>query len=111
LNQRYIAGIGNTYADEILFHAGIAPVRQAASLTGAEVERLHRSIVKIMRRGLRLGGSSEMAFVHLDGTKGGFQDQFQVKQRKGKPCRICSTPVEKIPVGGRGTYFCPQCQR
>ncbi|NIN64940.1 MAG: bifunctional DNA-formamidopyrimidine glycosylase/DNA-(apurinic or apyrimidinic site) lyase [Anaerolineae bacterium] len=111
LNQRHIAGIGNTYADEILFHAGIDPARQVGSLTSEEVERLHRSIVEIMRRGLRLGGSSEMAFVHLDGTKGAFQEQFQVKQRKGKPCHACNTPIEKIPIGGRGTYFCPRCQR
>jgi formamidopyrimidine-DNA glycosylase len=111
LNQRYISGIGNTYADEILFDAGITPARQVSSLTGEEVERLHRSIVEIMRRGLRLRGSSEMAFVHLNGTKGAFQEQFQVKQRKGKPCHVCNTPIETIPIGGRGTYFCPQCQR
>ncbi len=111
LTQRYIAGIGNTYADEILFHAGIAPVRQVASLTNADVEQLHHSIVELIHRGLKLRGSSEMAFVHLDGTKGAFQEQFRVKRRKGKPCRVCNTSIEKITIGGRGTYFCPQCQR
>jgi formamidopyrimidine-DNA glycosylase len=111
LTQRYIAGIGNTYADEILFHADISPARQVASLTQVEVERLRRSIVEVIHRGLKLGGSSEMAFVHLDGTKGAFQEQFHVKQRKGKPCHVCNTPIEKITIGGRGTYFCPQCQR
>ena len=111
LNQRYVAGIGNTYADEILFHAGLDPSRQVSSLAEEEIERLYHTIVDTLRRGLRLGGSSEMAFVHLDGTKGAFQEQFQVKQRKGKPCRACNTPIEKIPIGGRGTYFCPQCQR
>jgi len=111
LNQRYIAGIGNTYADEILFHASIAPARQVSSLDEEEVEQLYQSIVETLRHGLELGGSSEMAFVHLDGTKGAFQEQFRVKQRKGKPCYVCKTPIEKIAIGGRGTYFCSQCQQ
>ncbi len=110
LDQRYIAGIGNTYADEILFQAGISPVRAACSLTGEEVQTLYLSIVRTLRRGLELGGSSEMAFVHLDGSKGSFQEQFRVKGRKGEPCFVCGTAIERISVGGRGTYFCPSCQ-
>lgn len=110
LNQSLIAGIGNTYADEILFRARIAPSRQASSLGDEEVRRLHSSIVDILCRGLELGGSSEMAFVHLDGRKGAFQEHFQVKQRKGKPCNVCGTLIEKTTVGGRGTYLCAGCQ-
>jgi formamidopyrimidine-DNA glycosylase len=111
LDQRHVAGIGNTYADEILFEARISPTRAASSLSAGEVRRLHGSVVRTLQRGLELGGSSEMAFVHLDGSKGGFQEQFQVKRRKGEPCFVCGTPIEKTPVGGRGTYFCPSCQR
>ena len=111
LNQSHIAGIGNTYADEILFRAGIAPTRGVSSLKGQEIERLHTSIVETLQQGLELGGSSEMAFVHLDGKKGAFQEHFQVKQRKGKPCFVCGARIEKTALGGRGTYFCPQCQR
>jgi formamidopyrimidine-DNA glycosylase len=110
LDQRYVAGIGNTYADEILFEAGISPIRVACSLTGEEVQTLHLTIVRTLRRGLELGGSSEMAFVHLDGSKGSFQEQFRVKGRKGEPCLVCGTTIERVSVGGRGTYFCPACQ-
>jgi formamidopyrimidine-DNA glycosylase len=111
LNQSYIAGIGNTYADEILFRARLGPARQPSSLKGEEVERLHTSIIETLRLGLELGGSSEMAFVHLDGRKGSFQEHFQVKRRKAKPCFVCGSPIEKATIGGRGTYFCPQCQK
>jgi formamidopyrimidine-DNA glycosylase len=110
LDQRFLAGIGNTYADELLFDARIAPSRSASSLTQNEVGRLYDSMVGILRRGLELGGSSEMAFVHLDGSKGTFQNQFRVKGRKGEPCFVCGTPIERVSLGGRGTYFCPSCQ-
>ncbi len=110
LNQARVAGIGNTYADEILFEARVAPSREASSLNHEEVRRLHSSIIETMQRGLKFGGSSEMAFVHLDGRKGSFQEHLQVKGRKGKPCLVCGWPIERITVGGRGTYFCPQCQ-
>jgi formamidopyrimidine-DNA glycosylase len=111
LDQRHIAGVGNTYADEILFEARIAPSRVASSLGEREVARLHESMVATLRRGLELGGSSEMAFVHLDGSKGRFQEHLQVKGRKGQPCFVCGSPIEKVSIGGRGTYFCPSCQR
>ena len=110
LDQRYVAGIGNTYADEILFGARISPTRIASSLMDPEIKGLHESIVQTLNRGLELGGSSEMAFVHLDGTEGAFQKQFQVKSRKGQPCFVCGMPVERVSIGGRGTYSCPNCQ-
>jgi formamidopyrimidine-DNA glycosylase len=110
LDQRHIAGVGNTYADEILFQARIAPSRAASSLHEDEVRRLYESIVSTLKRGLELDGSSEMAFVHLDGRKGGFQEQFQVKGRKRGPCFVCGSPIERVSIGGRGTYFCPHCQ-
>jgi formamidopyrimidine-DNA glycosylase len=110
LDQRHMAGVGNTYADEILFEAGISPSRAASSLDEKEVQRLHEKIIATLGRGLELGGSSEMAFVHLDGSKGGFQERFQVKGRKGAPCFRCGTPIERVSIGGRGTYFCPHCQ-
>ena len=111
LDQRYVAGIGNTYVDEMLFDARIAPTRAASSLSDAEIAQLHQSIVQTLRRGMELGGSSEMAFVHLDGSRGDFQDHFQVKRRKGEPCFSCGTSVERVSIGGRGTYFCPKCQK
>jgi formamidopyrimidine-DNA glycosylase len=110
LDQRLVAGIGNTYADEILFDARIAPARPASSLSQDELGRLYASMVSVLRRGLELGGSSEMAFVHLDGSKGTFQNQFRVKGRDGEPCFLCGTPIMRVSLGGRGTYFCPSCQ-
>jgi len=110
MNQTAIAGLGNVYTDEILFRARLHPQRRASELSGDEVERLHASIMAELQRGLEMGGSSEMAFVHLDGSDGSYQESFQVKGRKGKPCFACATPIEKVKVGGRGTYFCPRCQ-
>jgi formamidopyrimidine-DNA glycosylase len=110
MDQTVIAGLGNVYADEILFRAGLHPQRRASELNEEEVGRLHDSIVAELQRGLELGGSSEMAFVHLDGSEGSYQQTFQVKGRKGKPCFVCATSIERVKVGGRGTYFCPRCQ-
>ncbi|MFQ5813689.1 MAG: bifunctional DNA-formamidopyrimidine glycosylase/DNA-(apurinic or apyrimidinic site) lyase [Anaerolineae bacterium] len=110
MNQAAIAGLGNVYTDEILFRARLHPRRRASELSEEEVKRLHASIVAELQRGLELGGSSEMAFVHLDGSVGSYQETFQVKGRKGKSCFVCATPIERIKVGGRGTYFCPRCQ-
>ncbi len=109
MNQAVIAGLGNVYTDEILFRARLHPRRRASELSEEEVERLHASIASELRRGLKLGGSSEMAFLHLDGSEGSYQETFQVKGRKGEPCFVCATPIERIKVGGRGTYFCPRC--
>ena len=110
MDQTAIAGLGNVYTDEILFRARLHPQRRASDLSEEEVKRLHASIVAELQRGLELGGSSEMAFLHLDGSEGCYQESFQVKGRKGRPCLVCATPIERIKVGGRGTYFCPQCQ-
>jgi formamidopyrimidine-DNA glycosylase len=110
MDQAAIAGLGNVYTDEILFRARLHPSRLASGLSEDEVGRLHASIVAELQRGLELGGSSEMAFVHLDGSEGSYQETFQVKGRKGQRCFVCATPIERVKIGGRGTYFCPQCQ-
>ena len=110
MDQAVIAGLGNVYTDEILFRARLHPQRRASALSEDEVRPLYASIVAELQRGLELGGSSEMAFLHLDGSKGSYQESFQVKGRKGKPCFACAMPIERIKVGGRGTYFCPSCQ-
>lgn len=111
MNQKVIAGLGNTYVDEILFRARLSPTRPASSLSPAEVSRLHAAIAEELARGFALGGSSEMAFVHLDGAPGQYQEEFQVNRRKDQPCPACGTPIVRIKVGGRGTYWCPRCQR
>ena len=107
LDQSVIAGIGNIYADESLFDAGILPTRPAGSLSPAECGRLRDSIRKTLEHAIAQNGSSfDWAY------KGGhFQNEFRVYQRKGEPCPVCGTPIERIVLGQRGTHFCPKCQK
>ncbi|GBE57746.1 formamidopyrimidine-DNA glycosylase [bacterium BMS3Abin01] len=111
MDQSFIAGIGNIYADEALFDAGIDPRRPAGKLTQPEITRLHSSIRKTLKKAIRLEGSSIDSYVNARGEKGGFQETFQVHRRQGEPCPRCGHTIEKIRVGGRGTYFCPYCQK
>jgi len=109
-DQTLISGIGNIYADEALFWAGIRPERKAKDITDEEIAKLHKSIIKALEIGLKYGGSSENTYVQIDGSKGRAQEHFQVYSRGGKPCS-CGRIIEKIRLNGRGTHFCPKCQR
>lgn len=111
LNQSLLHGVGNIYADESLFRAGIRPRRQAARLTARELERLRESLQKVLREAIALGGSSVSDYVDADGAKGFFQLEHKVYMRTGKPCLVCGTPIRKIVVGGRSTHYCGKCQR
>jgi formamidopyrimidine-DNA glycosylase len=110
LDQRRIAGVGNIYADEALFRAGIHPLREAGRLTAPQWERLRDAIEEALAAGIEAKGASIDDFRHVDGARGSFQDQFLVHRREGEPCPDCGGTIEKIVVGGRGTYFCPHCQ-
>jgi formamidopyrimidine-DNA glycosylase len=111
LNQSLLHGIGNIYADESLFRAGLRPTRQAARLTRAELARLRTSLVQVLRHAIRLGGSSVSDYVDAEGARGFFQLQHKVYRRTGQPCLVCATPIRRITLAGRGTHFCPHCQR
>lgn len=111
LDQQLIAGIGNIYADEALFRAGIHPERPAGSLSDKEIADLTISIKETLRHAIRLQGSSIDTYRDARGSQGRFQDTFRVHRRAGLPCPRCGGVVEKIRVGGRGTYFCPCCQK
>jgi formamidopyrimidine-DNA glycosylase len=111
LNQKLLAGVGNIYADESLFHAGIRPRRTAGRLTRAELERLRQALKKVLGQAIRLGGSSVNDYVNANGERGFFQIEHCVYQRTGEPCRRCGTPIRRILIAGRGTHFCPSCQR
>jgi formamidopyrimidine-DNA glycosylase len=111
LNQALLAGVGNIYADESLFHAGIRPRRRANRLTLAEFERLREALHQVLKQAIQLGGSSVSDYVDADGARGFFQLEHCVYQRTGEPCRRCQTPIRRILVAGRGTHYCPQCQR
>jgi len=111
LDQAFVAGIGNIYADEALYGARIMPSRPSGALDDDDIRRLTKSIKATLKKAIDLEGSSIDTYRDSRGRKGSFQDTFQVHRRRGEPCPACKYPVEKIKLGGRGTYFCPRCQK
>jgi formamidopyrimidine-DNA glycosylase len=110
LNQTLLSGVGNIYADESLFHAGIRPRHSAGRLTKAQLERLRVALLQVLEHAIRLGGSSVSDYVDADGVRGFFQLEHCVYLRTGQPCRRCQTPIRRIILAGRGTHYCPKCQ-
>lgn len=110
LDQTFVAGIGNIYADEALFRAGIHPLRSADALTDVEIARLHQSIRAALQAGVDYEGASISWYRKPDGTRGKSQNHFYVYGREAQPCLTCGHPIEKIRVTQRGTHFCPVCQ-
>jgi len=110
LDQRILAGIGNIYADESLFHARIHPTTPANQLTRDQVFLLNRAIKLILRRAINHRGSSLRDYVDADGQEGGFQLLHRVYARENHPCVRCKSPIQRIILGGRSTHFCPNCQ-
>ena len=110
LDQRRIAGVGNIYADEALFRAGIHPLRPAGSLKRAQSEALAGSVRDALHAGLEAGGATIDDFRHPDGVRGGFQHEFLVHLREGQECPRCGTTIVKFVAAGRGTYVCERCQ-
>ncbi|MCL4352850.1 bifunctional DNA-formamidopyrimidine glycosylase/DNA-(apurinic or apyrimidinic site) lyase [Patescibacteria group bacterium] len=108
MDQKKISGIGNIYANEALFLARVDPRRKG--LTDKEIKNLYKSIIEVLKRGLKYGGSSDVSFVNALGEDGGYQNHFLVYGRKGEKCATCGSLIQKIQLGGRGTYFCPSCQ-
>jgi len=110
LDQRRIAGVGNIYADEALFRAGLHPLRAAGSVGPREAKRLHAALLETLQAGIDHEGSSIESFVDPAGRRGSFQEILNVYQRTGERCRLCGGTVLRIEVGGRGTHYCPACQ-
>jgi formamidopyrimidine-DNA glycosylase len=111
LNQSLLHGVGNIYADESLFRARIRPTRRAGRLTREHLQRLCAALRAVLQAAIRAGGSSVSDYVDADGSEGFFQMQHRVYGREGEPCRVCGTPIRRIVLGGRGTHFCPRCQK
>ncbi len=111
LNQSILHGVGNIYADESLFRAGIRPRKAAGRLSRAELGRLHKALGEVLARAIELGGSSVSDYVDAAGVRGFFQLEHKVYGRAGEPCHDCGAGLKKIVVGGRTTMYCPQCQR
>jgi formamidopyrimidine-DNA glycosylase len=111
MDQTFISGIGNLYAVEALFRARIHPQRAAASLSGKQKEILFQQIKRVLNKAIKYKGSSLDQYVQLTGSPGNYVKYHKVYDRKGKPCFVCKTPIKRINLAGRGTYFCPRCQR
>jgi len=111
LEQNLITGIGNIYASEILFEAKINPHRQTGSLSAIEINQLHRAIKKILRKAVRMRGTSDSDYLDGYGHKGHFQEVLQVYRKNGQKCPICGTIIEKSTIGQRSTFYCPHCQK
>jgi formamidopyrimidine-DNA glycosylase len=111
LDQRAAAGVGNIYADEALWRARIHPLRPAGSLSKDEVAALRKAVRQALETGIARQGATLRDYRAPDGARGRMQDEFRVYGRAGEPCPRCGTPIEKIRAGGRGTWFCPSCQR
>jgi formamidopyrimidine-DNA glycosylase len=111
LDQGFIAGIGNMYADEALFAAKIHPLRQSNSLAPQEIRNLYQAIVDVLRLAIASKGASIDTYIRPDGRLGTAHDNFRVAHRNGVPCPVCGTRIQRIAVRNRGSYFCPKCQK
>lgn len=111
MDQKRIGGIGNIYANDSLFEAKIYPERKAKDLKPEEIKKLYDAILKVLKKGLEYGGSSDENFVNALGQEGNYQNHALVYGREGEKCRACGSIIKKIKLGGRGTYFCPKCQK
>jgi formamidopyrimidine-DNA glycosylase len=111
LNQKLLRGVGNIYADESLFRAGIRPRRRASTITRDELAKLHAAIKEVLKEAIALGGSSISDYVDADGEEGFFQLQHRVYGRESEPCLVCKTPIKRIVIAGRSAHYCPKCQK
>jgi formamidopyrimidine-DNA glycosylase len=111
LNQKLLRGVGNIYADESLFRAGIRPRRRAASITHEQLRRLFLSVKEVLQEAIALGGSSISDYVDADGEEGSFQLQHRVYGREGEPCLVCKTLLKRVVIAGRSSHYCPKCQK
>ena len=111
LDQTVVCGLGNIYVDEVLYRARLHPLTSSSELTDKDIENVVKYTVEVLARAIELGGTTIRTFRSSHGVSGTFQNELLVHQRKGENCYECHTPIEKIEVGGRGTYFCPTCQK
>ncbi len=111
LNQKLLRGVGNIYADESLFRAGIRPRRRAASIKRDQLAKLSHELKEVLKEAIALGGSSVSDYVDADGEEGFFQLEHRVYGREGEPCLVCKTPIKRVVIAGRSSHYCPKCQK
>ncbi|PSB23428.1 DNA-formamidopyrimidine glycosylase [filamentous cyanobacterium Phorm 46] len=110
LDQSLVAGLGNIYADETLFVAGVLPTTLCADLTREQIDRIHSAIIQVLQKAIASGGTTFSNFLNVQGVNGNYGGVAWVYNRAGQPCRTCSTTIEKIKLAGRSTHYCPVCQ-
>ena len=110
LDQSVVAGLGNIYADEALFKSGILPVTLCLELQLEQIQRLHTAIIQVLETSIASGGTTFSNFLNVQGVNGNYGGVAWVYNRTGEPCRVCSTPIQRIKLAGRSSHFCPQCQ-
>ena len=111
MDQKVVVGVGNIYADESLFESRLLPTLTGDTLNEKATEKLRRAMVKVLERAIERRGSSIRTYVGGSGLRGGYQEEFRVYGRKGKPCTRCKTPIVAMKLAGRATHYCPQCQQ
>ena len=111
LNQKLLRGVGNIYADESLFRAGLRPRRRASTITRDQLGKLFLAVKEVLKEAIALGGSSISDYVDADGEEGFFQLQHRVYGREGEPCLVCKTSIKRVVIAGRSSHYCPQCQK
>jgi formamidopyrimidine-DNA glycosylase len=111
LNQKLLRGVGNIYADESLFRAGIRPRRRASTITRDQLGKLFLTVKEVLKEAIALGGSSVSDYVDADGKEGFFQLQHRVYAREAEPCLVCKTPIKRIVIAGRSSHYCSKCQK
>lgn len=111
LDQKLLRGVGNIYADESLFRAGVRPRRQTANVTRQEMAKLRTGLRRVLKEAIRLGGSSVSDYVDSEGREGFFQLRHRVYGREGQPCLVCRTVIKRTVIAGRSSHYCPSCQK
>jgi formamidopyrimidine-DNA glycosylase len=111
MDQKIVTGLGNIYADESLFEAKIRPDRNTSTISSLEAEKLHTAIIRILKKAIKMGGSSVATYRLLDNTRGNYAREHKVYGKDGQKCVNCGTPLKKIIISGRTTIFCEKCQR
>jgi formamidopyrimidine-DNA glycosylase len=110
LDQSVVAGLGNIYADEALFRSGVQPETLCTDLTRQQIERLRTAVIEVLEAGIAAGGTTFSNFLNVQGINGNYGGVAWVYNRAGEPCRVCSTPIQRLRLAGRSAHFCPQCQ-
>ena len=111
MDQKVVSGIGNIYASEACFDAKIDPRKRVGDLGDQEFKDIHKGVIRVIKKGIKYGGSTRANFVDSEGRKGYFLDYAFVYGRDKHPCKVCESEIKKIQLGGRGTYLCPNCQK